>query len=113
LERFGLGDIAARHPQSLSGGQKQRLVVACAAARADELLILDEPTSGLDGAQMRALADVLDRRRRAGRASLVITHDLELIARACTHEIRLPLASGPHVARPEQALAVEETLWTH
>jgi energy-coupling factor transport system ATP-binding protein len=110
LSRFGLEGIADRHPQSLSGGQKQRLVVACAAARAGELLILDEPTSGLDGAQMHALADLLDERRVAGLSSLVITHDLELIARVCTHELRLPIDGDPQTGTTRTSLAMQETL---
>jgi energy-coupling factor transport system ATP-binding protein len=73
------------------------------------LLILDEPTSGLDGAQMHALADLLDQRRAAGLASLVITHDLELIARVCTHEVRLPI-NGDAQAHPTRTpLAMQET----
>jgi energy-coupling factor transport system ATP-binding protein len=91
LEVFSLDGLDDRHPQSLSGGQKQRLVVACAAARMQDLLILDEPTSGLDGAQMKALAGMLEARRRHGASSLVITHDLELINTVCTHRLDLPL----------------------
>ncbi len=94
LARFNLDDLALRHPQSLSGGQKQRLVVACAALRAEDLLILDEPTSGLDGRQMLAMARLLADRKAESKASLVITHDPELIDSVCTHEIRLPLASA-------------------
>ncbi|NBB95168.1 MAG: ATP-binding cassette domain-containing protein [Planctomycetes bacterium] len=109
LRRFGLEGIAARHPQSLSGGQKQRLVVACAAARAGDLLILDEPTSGLDGAQMHALADLLEERRVAGLSSLVITHDLELIARVCTHELRLPIDGDRQDEPVRPPLAMQET----
>ncbi len=110
LGRFGLKEFASRHPQSLSGGQKQRLVVACAAARAGELLILDEPTSGLDGAQMYALADLLEQRRSAGRSSLVITHDIELIARVCTHEISLPLNTESPNHEPLEPQTLQETL---
>ena len=109
LGRFGLSTVAERHPQSLSGGQKQRLVVACAAARAGELLILDEPTSGLDGAQVRALADLLEERRAAGLSSLVITHDLELVARVCTHEVRLPIGSSQPAALGPEPLLLRET----
>jgi energy-coupling factor transport system ATP-binding protein len=109
LDRFGLGDVADRHPQSLSGGQKQRLVVACAAVRARELLVLDEPTSGLDGAQMRALADLLAERKAQGKASLVITHDLELIDRVCTHEIRLPPEEAGADHRSVGTLTSQET----
>jgi energy-coupling factor transport system ATP-binding protein len=110
LGRFGLGSVAHRHPQSLSGGQKQRLVVACAAARAGGLLVLDEPTSGLDGAQMRALAELLDERRDAGLASLVITHDLELIDRVCDRRIHLPIGEKPHHADQERTPSMEASL---
>ncbi|MFP4053726.1 MAG: ABC transporter ATP-binding protein [Phycisphaerae bacterium] len=110
LTRFGLEGIADRHPQSLSGGQKQRLVVACAAARAGDLLILDEPTSGLDGAQMHALADLLEERRAAGLSCLVITHDLELIARVCTHELRLPIDGDRQTGISRTPLAMQETI---
>ncbi len=110
LSRFGLEGIADRHPQSLSGGQKQRLVVACAAARAGDLLILDEPTSGLDGAQMHALADLLEERRAAGLSSLVITHDLELIARVCTHELRLPINGDRQDEPTRNPLAMQDTI---
>lgn len=90
LAKFSLDEFSHRHPQSLSGGQKQRLVVACALIRATKLLILDEPTSGLDARQMKALSDILHERKLAGLTSLIITHDLELIDRVCTHIIEFP-----------------------
>lgn len=102
LARFNLDGVAERHPQSLSGGQKQRLVVACAAVRAEDLLILDEPTSGLDGAQMLAMARLLTDRKSEGQASLVITHDPELIAQVCHYEIRLPLKENQHSGMSRQ-----------
>jgi energy-coupling factor transport system ATP-binding protein len=109
LDRFGLLEVADRHPQSLSGGQKQRLVVACAAARAQDLLILDEPTSGLDGAQMRALANMLEERKHEGHTSLVITHDIELMAQVCTHQIKLTPDCKETQLHSIQPDAVKET----
>lgn len=60
----------------LSGGQAQRLSIARLLMRSDaDLLILDEPTSGLDPVAEAELLETL-RRRRAGRATIFITHRL-------------------------------------
>ncbi len=90
LAMFALEPLADRHPQSLSGGEKQRLVIACAFAKHPALLILDEPTSGLDGLNMRRIADALADVAAQGACALVITHDLELMERACSCALRLP-----------------------
>lgn len=80
LGRLRLAGLAERHPQSLSGGEKQRLLIACAIAKAPDILILDEPTSGLDGANMATMAAILREQANAGRAVFLITHDLELLS---------------------------------
>lgn len=95
LAMFALDTLADRHPQSLSGGEKQRLVIACAFAKNPGLLILDEPTSGLDGLNMRRIADALADVAARGACALVITHDLELMERACTRALRLPFSAAP------------------
>ena len=82
LELLGLAPVRDDHPQSLSGGQKQRVTVAAALVSQKPLVILDEPTSGLDWASMAACARAVGALRDAGRCALVITHDLEFIARA-------------------------------
>ncbi len=89
LERLGLEHLKDRHPQSLSGGEKQRLIIACALAKKPTVLILDEPTSGLDGLNMFRIQKALKDFSKDGSCVLVITHDLELIAKACTHAIVL------------------------
>jgi thiol reductant ABC exporter CydC subunit len=67
---------AGAHGAAMSGGQRQRLALARALLADPALLILDEPTAHLDAGSRQALTrDLL--RATAGRATLLITHDLE------------------------------------
>ena len=89
LKTFSLEELSERHPQSLSGGQKQRLVIACALAKNPDILILDEPTSGLDGENMQRVANALKEQASLGKAVLLITHDLELLALCADQALRM------------------------
>lgn len=80
LARFGLSDVADRHPLALSGGQKQRVVVAAAMAADREVYVFDEPSSGLDRAHLEEIASSLRALADAGKVLLLITHDPELLA---------------------------------
>ena len=104
LRELALDGVADRHPATLSGGQKQRLAIATCVAAMKRVLVFDEPTSGIDLDGMRRVARLLRRLAARGRAVLVITHDLELIACACD---RVPhVEDSPHVepdSRPSRA----------
>ena len=84
-----LADYFDRHPMSLSGGQKQRVAIASAIAAEREILVFDEPTSGLDLQHMEEVALVLQKMTEKGKSVIVITHDFELVASACSYVIRL------------------------
>ncbi len=87
LEHVGLPAprlIAARYPHELSGGQQQRIMIAMALAAHPRLLILDEPTTGLDShVQADVLALISKLQAELGFASLLISHDLPLVAAHC------------------------------
>jgi ABC-2 type transport system ATP-binding protein len=60
-----------------SKGMRQKLLIALALLREAPLLLLDEPASGLDPEATDQLATLLARLRDAGKAILMVSHDLE------------------------------------
>ncbi|KZC98839.1 ABC transporter ATP-binding protein [Oceanibaculum pacificum] len=78
LEQVGMAAHAQKYPHQLSGGQQQRVALARALAPQPRIVLLDEPFSGLD-AQLRGQVrdDTLHVLKRAGTATLLVTHDAE------------------------------------
>ncbi|GAB3715157.1 hypothetical protein GCM10028815_32730 [Mariniluteicoccus flavus] len=83
-------DVSDRTPERLSGGQRQRVALARALAQDPRVLLADEVTSALDPGTAVAVVDLL-RRLAAERdiAVLLITHDLDLVARRCDRVVEL------------------------
>ena len=88
LKKLGLYEMRDRHPMSLSGGQKQRTAIASAILAGKRILIFDEPTSGLDYSSMVQTADLISSLDK-GITVLIVTHDMELIERCCTHILHI------------------------
>jgi iron complex transport system ATP-binding protein len=78
LEDCDAGDLGRRLVTELSGGQRQRVLIARALAQEAGALLVDEPTSSLDPEHSVRVLALLERLVRAGRAALVVTHDLNL-----------------------------------
>ena len=72
------------YPHQVSGGMGQRIMIAMMLIPEPELLIADEPTSALDvTVQAQVLAIVEELVARRGMGLILISHDLDLVARHC------------------------------
>ena len=82
LDRVGL-EVRARDraARTYSRGMAQRLALARALLSRPSLLLLDEPFTGLDRGGALALGEQLGALRDGGAIVVVVTHDLEAIAR--------------------------------
>ena len=77
-------DAGAKIPAQLSGGMIKRAALARALALDPVLLFLDEPTAGLDPIAATAFDElVLYLRRTLGLTVVMVTHDLDTLARTC------------------------------
>jgi zinc/manganese transport system ATP-binding protein len=93
----------------LSGGEQQRVRIAQALATDPSLLLCDEPLLSLDLRHQRAVADMIDRRRREHDTAVVfVTHEinpvLDLVDRV------LYIAGGGHRLGPPSEVLTSETL---
>jgi len=77
-------EAGSKYPAQLSGGMIKRAALARALALDPALLFLDEPTAGLDPIAAAAFDElVLYLRRTLGLTVVMVTHDLDTLARTC------------------------------
>lgn len=84
LAMVGVPEPATRYsqfPHEYSGGMRQRAMIAMAMANQPKLIIADEPTTALDVTIQAQILEVLQAvQRETDAATILITHDLGLIA---------------------------------
>ncbi len=86
LDLVGLSDRMNSYPSQLSGGQKQRVAIARALASDPKVLLCDEATSALDPSTTESiLALIKDINRRLGITAVIITHEMSVIEKICSH----------------------------
>lgn len=85
IHMVGLAPNAAtKLPSELSGGMRKRAGLARALALDPDIVFLDEPTAGLDPIGAHAFDELILKLRAAlGLTVVMITHDLDSLARLC------------------------------
>lgn len=82
LAEVGLAHREDHFPRQLSGGEQQRVAIARALALDPLMLFADEPTGNLDSAAGSRVLELLLRQAQGERRVVLVTHDLEIAARA-------------------------------
>ena len=76
--------VLKEYPHELSGGMRQRCMIAMALARNPDLFIADEITTALDVTIQAQILELLRELKREFQGStLLITHDLGIVAELC------------------------------
>jgi iron complex transport system ATP-binding protein len=89
IARADVAALAERSTDELSGGEWQRVRIARALAQEAPALVLDEPTTFLDVGHEMAVFELLDALARDGMAVLLVSHQLNLVARFATRVVLL------------------------
>jgi ABC-2 type transport system ATP-binding protein len=120
LERVGLPEVARRKVETLSKGMSQKVQIASALLAEPELCVLDEPFSGLDPVNVRMVQELILDRRRAGRTTILSTHQMNMVETLCDRVAlidkgRLMVYGGVdevrrRFSRPEVRVSVEGSL---
>ncbi len=110
LEAVGIARYKDRYVDQLSGGEKQLLLLAKALTQQAKVLYLDEPTANLD---LKRQVEVLKHVRRLVHeeqtASLVVMHDLNLVAQYVDKILLLAGRGNSYLGSVDDVLT-EETL---
>ncbi len=81
--------LASRLITELSGGEWQRVRLARAVAQGARAIVLDEPTTFLDVGHEMGVFELMSRLSRDGHAVLLVSHQLNLVARFADHIVLL------------------------
>jgi len=79
----GLLPFVSEHPYNMTYGQRKMLCLASILAMGQGIVIMDEPNAGQDCRGLRLLGSILDQLKHSGKTVVIISHDMEFVAREC------------------------------
>ena len=108
LAQAGVDDLAERNTDELSGGEWQRVRIARALAQKTPALVLDEPTTFLDVAHEMAIFELLSSLAKSGLAVLLVSHQLNLVARFANTIVLLDEGKVASIGSPADVMKAEK-----
>jgi iron complex transport system ATP-binding protein len=103
----GIDALRDRRVDALSGGEWQRVRLARALAQQGDAIVLDEPTAFLDVGHEMAAFELLHRLAGAGQAVLLVSHQLNLVARFANQLVLLNEGRIAAVGTPAEVMRPE------
>jgi len=105
-------DELKKSPFEISGGEKRRVAIAGIIAMRPDVLILDEPTAGLDPyGRDEILSHLIEYHESRGTTVMLVTHNMEDMARTVSRAIVINQAKVMMSGTPEQVFARADELF--
>jgi iron complex transport system ATP-binding protein len=107
IDAAGVAALQERRIDALSGGEWQRVRLARALAQGGDVLVLDEPTAFLDIGHEMSVFELLHGLARNGKAVLLISHQLNLVARFADHLVLLHRGAVAAAGAPDSVMRAD------
>ena len=107
MDRAGVAEFAERRTDELSGGEWQRARIARALAQEARALVLDEPTTFLDLSHEMSLFELLHSLAGEGMAILLVSHQLNLVARFANTIVLLDHGKVVAAGTPDEVMRAQ------
>ena len=104
-KRLGVDHVLDRSPFDLSGGQRRRVAIAGVLAAEPVILALDEPAAGLDPAGREDLFDDLATLTSEGATMIIVSHDMEAMAKRCDRILVMKEGRVAKIGTPEEIIS--------
>jgi len=85
LDFVTLTHLARQPAKVLSGGQRKLLELARVLMAEPRIILLDEPAAGVNPSLLEVIIDRIVEINRRGTTFLIIEHNMDMIARLCSH----------------------------
>ena len=111
MVHLDIDELRETSPFALSGGQQRRVAFAGVLAMQPTTLVLDEPTAGLDPQGRHALLALIEElHERQGMTIVLVSHDMNDLARLCDRVLVLNQGTVFATGTPAEVFSDEERL---